>query len=106
MTLIPTYPAVDDVRMGIQLHRKYASRYLIDLLSKIGVSVAYSKCLAFENSAITNNKDNVPEDSFIQFVFDNADINIRTIDGHGTFHSMWGIIRRLKGKRLQSCQLS
>lgn len=78
--------------LGIQLHRKYASRYLIDLLSKIGVSVAYSECLAFENSAITNNKDNVPEDSFIQFVFDNADFNIRTIDGHGTFHSMGGIM--------------
>lgn len=78
--------------LGIQLHRKYASRYLIDLLSKIGVSVTYSECLAFENSAITNNKDNVPEDTFIQFVFDNADFNIRTIDGHGTFHSMGGIM--------------
>ncbi|KAK5650089.1 hypothetical protein RI129_001118 [Pyrocoelia pectoralis] len=78
--------------LGIHLHRKYASRYLIDLLSKIGVSVPYSECLAFENSAITNNKDNVPEDSFIQFVFDNADFNIRTIDGHGTFHSMGGIM--------------
>ena len=30
---------------------------------------------------------------FLQYIFDNADFNIRTIDGHGTFHSM-GCIQR------------
>ena len=30
---------------------------------------------------------------FLQYICDNADFNIRTIDGHGTFHSMGGIQR-------------
>lgn len=78
--------------LGIQLHRKYASRYLIDVLAALGVSVSYSECLAFENSAIINHKDCISEETFMQFVYDNADFNIRTIDGHGTFHSMGGIM--------------
>ena len=31
-------------------------------------------------------------DSLKQFVFDNADFNVRTLDGYGTFHSMGGIM--------------
>lgn len=30
-------------------------------------------------------------DLFIQHVFDNADVNVKTLDGHGTFHAMGGI---------------
>lgn len=78
--------------LGTLLHRKYASKTLIDALSSIGVSVSYSESLHFESSAINSFKEIIPEDSFLQFVFDNADVNTRTIDGHGTFHSMGGIM--------------
>lgn len=78
--------------LGTLLHRKYGSKNLIDILSTLGVSVSYSECLNFESSAIINVKENISADSFLQFVFDNADVNTRTIDGHGTFHSMGGII--------------
>ena len=27
------------------------------------------------------------DDAFVQFIFDNADHNIKSLDGHGTFHS-------------------
>lgn len=30
----------------------------------------------------------VKNDAFIQFVHDNADWNVETLDGKGTFHSM------------------
>ena len=30
-------------------------------------------------------------DGFLQYVIDNANVNMRTIDGHGTFYSMGGI---------------
>lgn len=78
--------------LGILLHRKYASKTLIDVLSSVGVSVSYSECLNFESSAINSYKEVIPDDCFFQFVFDNADINTRTIDGHGTFHSMGGLM--------------
>ncbi|KAJ8882995.1 hypothetical protein PR048_014834 [Dryococelus australis] len=31
-------------------------------------------------------------DGFVQFTFDNADFNIRTLDGHSTVHNMGGIM--------------
>ena len=34
----------------------------------------------------------VQSNSFKQFVFDNADFNVRTLDGYGTFHGMGGIM--------------
>lgn len=77
--------------LGTMLHRKYAPKHLIDILSTLGVSISYSECLNFENSAIKNVKESIPDKSFMQFVFDNADFNTRTIDGYGTFHSM-GIV--------------
>lgn len=78
--------------LGVLLHRKYASRAIIDILSSIGVCCSYQECLHFESCAIDNFKENIPEESFCLFVYDNADVNIRTIDGHGTFHSMGGIM--------------
>lgn len=30
----------------------------------------------------------IREDGFLQFIFNNADFNIRTIDGFGAFHNM------------------
>jgi hypothetical protein len=30
-------------------------------------------------------------DSFSQFIFDNADVNIETLDGKNTFHALGGI---------------
>lgn len=78
--------------VGVHLHRKYGSRYLIDLLFALGISISYKECLKFENLAVINQSQAVNTESFIQFVFDNADINVRTLDGYGTFHSMGGIL--------------
>ena len=35
--------------------------------------------------------ENTPAAKFMQFAFDNADFNTRTLDGHGLFHVMGGI---------------
>lgn len=36
-------------------------------------------------------KANINEHGFVQFVFDNADINVCTLDGLNTFHALGGI---------------
>lgn len=36
-------------------------------------------------------EQNITENGFMQYVFDNADINVTTLDGHGTFHALGGI---------------
>lgn len=42
-------------------------------------------------SCLKNPPKVVMRNSFCQFVFDNADVNIDTIDGLNTFHAMGGI---------------
>ncbi|XP_028418322.1 uncharacterized protein LOC114543611 [Dendronephthya gigantea] len=80
------------VGLSVYIHRHLASRHLIDLLSSIGVCASYSEARRYEASAMLGKQQNVSEESFKQFVFDNADFNIRTIDGYGTFHSMGGVM--------------
>ena len=81
--------------IGIYMHRHYASRQLIDLLSSLGISATYKETLRYEYSASVH-QEQMPdhtnnESNFVQYVFDNADFNTRTIDGHNTFHCMGGI---------------
>ncbi|KAJ8887626.1 hypothetical protein PR048_013843 [Dryococelus australis] len=38
-----------------------------------------------------NTSSEVQDNGFVQFVFDNADHNTRTVDGRGTFHMMGGV---------------
>lgn len=38
-----------------------------------------------------NGTASVDDSSYVQFIFDNADYNIRTLDGYGTFHAMGGV---------------
>lgn len=79
------------LHVGVYLHRHFASRSLIDLLSSIGFSSTYEEVKRYEFAARTSIKENSTSEGFIQFAFDNADINIRTLDGHSTFHCMGGI---------------
>jgi len=80
------------VGLSVYIHRHLASRHLIDILSSMGVCVSYSEARWYEASAMIDNQQTITEESFKQFVFDNADFNIRTLDGYGTFHSMGGVM--------------
>ena len=78
------------VGLGIQLHHHYASRFLIDTLHQHGVCCSYNQFHQFEQSAVLNYGTDIPNHSsqFIQYVADNVDHNIRTLDGNDTFHGM------------------
>ncbi|KAJ8897634.1 hypothetical protein PR048_002983 [Dryococelus australis] len=68
---------------------QYLLSDLMEMLLKLGTESdkLYSeKRLRELLSASYGNTGN----GFVQFVFDNADHNIRTVDGHGTFHVMGG----------------
>lgn len=63
-------------------------------LNRLGFCSSYAEVKIFEQCAALNQGVNVYgtiPDSCIQFVADNVDHNIRTLDGTGTFHGM-GII--------------
>lgn len=77
--------------LAVQLHHHFASKYLIDVLNSLGFCVSYSEVQMFESCAAVSNRadiENFQNDMFIQYVADNVDHNLRTLDGHNTFHGM------------------
>ncbi|CAK1580968.1 unnamed protein product [Parnassius mnemosyne] len=77
--------------IALLIYRKYGSKNLVDLLSKLGLSASYYEAQRLELSTIHHTEEPIPIGTFIQFVFDNADFNVSTLDGRNTFHSMGGI---------------
>lgn len=78
--------------LGIHLHRIYGSKYLHNILHSLGFICSYKEVLNFETSATLAEEPKIALGTFTQMVFDNADINVRTLDGRNTFHAMGGII--------------
>lgn len=76
--------------ISVYIHRKFGSKLLLDVLSKVGLCAPYSEALRYQASSLAITTC-VPEESFCQYVFDNADFNVNTIDGRNTFHQMGGI---------------
>jgi hypothetical protein len=74
------------------IHQKVGSKSLITLLSNLGFCATYHDLKVFEASIITAPKEFIKDGTFVQFSFDNCDVNVNTIDGHGTFHNMSGIM--------------
>ncbi|GBP57162.1 hypothetical protein EVAR_37841_1 [Eumeta japonica] len=79
------------VRLAVILFQKYGSRRLIDTSSSLGFCSSYTEAMLFKFSAIMRSLLNIDDQSFSQFVFDNADFNTQTLDGHNTFHVMGDI---------------
>ena len=77
--------------LGAFLFKKYGSKELIDLLAALGFCSSYQEVKRFEAACLQQSPDRVMNDAFIQMAFDNADVNVDTIDGLNTFHAMGGI---------------
>ena len=80
------------VGLALYIHRHVGSRHLVDILFSMGICASYNEARLYEASAMLQKQPLIHHDSFKQFVFDNADFNIQTMDGYGTFHSMGGIM--------------
>ena len=74
--------------LGVQLHSQYASHNLIETLHSMGLCCSFKSARDYEKCAaiIDGNTIHKSDNSFIQYVADNVDHNICTLDGHGTFH--------------------
>lgn len=77
--------------LALLIHRKFASKSLIQLLAALGFCSSYHDAQQLELSAVYHPDEPMPDGIFTQFVFDNADFNVATLDGLKTFHSMGGI---------------
>jgi len=65
--------------ISVYIHRKYASRELIDILSSLSFSDDYKEVQLFESSLISSGEPSYNLNGFTQFVFDNADVNVATL---------------------------
>jgi len=82
------------IGLGVQMHRQFGSRFLIDSLHQHGFCSSYPEIQKYERSAAVHRGTDLPglkSDTFVQYIADNVDHNIRTLDGLNTFHGM-GII--------------
>ena len=83
--------------LAVEVDNIHGSRWLNDELYKLGFAVSYSEVNRFKQACLVSQSINnqiqrlSSESSFTQFVADNVDHNIATLDGRGTFHGM-GII--------------
>lgn len=73
---------------SLYLHTEYQLKTVIQLLHRLGLCASYEGTILYEKSAVMSSTPIVQpsENSFIQFVIDNADYDVRTIDGKNTFH--------------------
>ncbi|KXJ20505.1 putative RNA-directed DNA polymerase from transposon BS [Exaiptasia diaphana] len=81
------------IGLAIQLHHRLASRFLIDTLHNLGFCSSYQEVLLYKQNAAVEQGTSIPEynEQFVQYVTDNVDHNLHTLDVHNTFHGM-GII--------------
>ena len=77
--------------IAVYIHRKYGSRELIDILSSLSFADDYKEVQRLTTAVLQSSTPEYDLGNFTQFVFDNADFNISTLTGHGTFHAMGGI---------------
>lgn len=77
--------------IALFIYRKFGSKNLINLLARLGFSASYHDAQQLEISTIYHPSEPTPRGTFCQYIFDNADFNVATLDGLNTFHSMGGI---------------
>lgn len=94
--------------LGIQMHFHFASRFLIDTLFAHGYSCSYTEVQTYERSAAVTCGTDIPgfiPGHFIQYVADNVDHDICTLNGINTFHAM-SIIASVTPKTVQTLQVA
>lgn len=69
----------------------FDSKWLINELSRLGFSISCDEVTRYKQSVLLTDEDTKATSAFTQWVADNVDHNISTLDGLGTFHGM-GII--------------
>ena len=76
--------------LDVQLYHHFASRFLIDALHHLGFCCSYQEVHQFERNGAKSH-GNIPDLSteFVQYVADNVDHNIRTLDGLCTLVVAW-----------------
>lgn len=86
------------------MHHHFGSRFLLDTLNTLGFASSYTEVQRFELNAAAAAHDRTNTQfgngTFVKYIADNVDHNLRTLDSHGTFHGMGMIAAVTPGFRL------
>ena len=80
--------------VGISVDHICASKHLLNILHRLGLSISYDEVRRFKQSVAVCDTADHPESypaCFMQYAADNVDHDVCTLDGTGTLHAM-GII--------------
>ena len=80
--------------LAVSVDHVCASKYMINLLHRLGMSVSYDEVHRFKQSVTRCESSDPPQsfpNYFTQYAADNVDHDVCTLDGSGTLHAM-GII--------------
>jgi len=91
--------------LGVQMHRQFGSHHIIETLNKLGFCSSYSEIGKNEMKSAKTMNNTVPAYSrgrFMQFVSDNEDHNVRTLDGLNAYHGMETIACVTSGNKAYS----
>ena len=88
-SVLPPFPFV----LGVELDHVFVSKWLIEELFRLGFNISYQEVTRFKQSSMetedaSDMASSSPPGTFIQYVADNVDHNLCTLDGRGTFHGM------------------
>ncbi|GFX15136.1 uncharacterized protein TNCV_2480501 [Trichonephila clavipes] len=76
---------------SVFLHRRYGYKRLIDVLYSLRFAASYGNTIQYEISAAYHPQPRIlslESDVLVQYVGDNANINVHTLDGINTLHVM------------------
>ena len=79
--------------IAVYVNLKLESRELVDVLSSLSFADDYREVARFHDALMPNEKEKFDlKGDVLNFVFDNADIDVRTLTGHNTWHTLGGIV--------------
>lgn len=90
------------ISVSTTLHRKFGSRKMINICHNLGFCSSYNEVQLYEASAALQEPVKIKAGTFVQLVSDNADFNVQTIDGKGTFHNLGSILIITPGNNIES----
>ena len=77
--------------ISVFAHRKFSSRYLNTFLSRLGACSSYEEAMLYKNSVLFGPQIIIKKNSIAQYIFDNFDFQVNTLDGKNTRHILGGL---------------
>lgn len=77
--------------ISVYVHKNLESKELVTMLNTLGFADDYREVKRLYAAFMTEDRPTYSLEEFTNFIFDNADYNIRTLTGRNTWHALGGL---------------